>query len=60
MEEQTSAVSQSSIRVPETQSEFHLRAQQGVFRRRGVHQQSRLFVVQDAEPRPGPNSIGLS
>jgi len=35
----------SAMRVPKTQSAFHERAERNAFRRRGVHQQPRLFVL---------------
>jgi hypothetical protein len=48
------------LQFPKAQSAFHRRAQRNVFRRRDVHQQSRLFAIRDLAPRPTQTPSGFA
>jgi pSer/pThr/pTyr-binding forkhead associated (FHA) protein len=49
----------TQIRVPETQSTFHRRAQRNAFHRSDVRQHSRAFARRNPSLQPNPNSVLL-
>jgi hypothetical protein len=54
------ATSESPLRVRQTPSAFHPRAQRNAFRRRDARQQPRLFARWNQSLRPSPNSNRLT